>query len=47
MLPAEPDADAMTEEYTMQAHELLAAKGLDLNGSGWTPAAVELLEGGE
>ncbi len=47
VLPAEPDADAMTEEYTMQAHELLAAKGLDLNGSGWTPAAVELLEGGE
>lgn len=47
VLAAEPDAEAMTEEYTIAAHALLEAKGLDLIGSGWSPATIELLEGGE
>jgi NitT/TauT family transport system substrate-binding protein len=47
VLDGEPDAEARTEEYASQALELLADKGLDVNGSGWSPTTVELLEGGE
>ncbi|MGH1488754.1 MAG: ABC transporter substrate-binding protein [Acidimicrobiales bacterium] len=47
VLAAEPDEAAMTEEYTAKAHELLAAKGLDVTGDAWQRIDVELLEGGE
>ena len=41
VLAAEPDEAAMTEEYTAKAHELLAAKGLDVVGEAQRPAVVE------
>ena len=46
LITAEPPATAYSNEYIQLALDELAADGIDVTGSGFTPIEVELLEGG-
>jgi NitT/TauT family transport system substrate-binding protein len=46
VLTKEPDAEAYTNDIVTDAHTLLATLGVDINGTGFTPATVTLNEGG-
>ncbi len=47
VLAGPPDDGAFTNTYADAAIALLEAQGVDVNGSGWSPIEVTLLEGGE
>ncbi len=46
VLTKAPDADAFTNDIVTDAHTLLETLGVDINGTGFTPATVTLTEGG-
>ena len=46
VITEEPDADAYTNDYVQQALEELAAEGVDVTGSAFTPLTVVLEAGG-
>lgn len=47
LLAADPGADAYRTDIVQEALDNLRAKGIDVDGTGYTPLVVELTEGGE
>jgi hypothetical protein len=46
VLTAAPDAESYTNDIVAEALIMLADMGVDVNGEGYAPIEVELLEGG-
>lgn len=47
LLAADPGSDAYRTDIVKEALDNLRAKGIDVDGTGYTPLVVELTEGGE
>ncbi|MBL1073875.1 ABC transporter substrate-binding protein [Nocardia sp. 2] len=47
VLTKDPDAESYTNDYVTKALDLLRSQGVDVVGSGYTPQAVTLTEGGK